>query len=435
MENKRHHYRTVALIMVFWFVISFITNIIGPLIPDIIDNFRLSHLALAGFIPTSFFVAYAIMSIPSGLLIERFSQKTVLAAGFLLPLAGSLLFALNPSFPMLLASSFTIGLGMAMLQTTINPLTRSAGGEENFAFFSVMGQLVFGAASFVSPFVYTTLVRRLTSGGELHGFTGLLQALTPAELPWVSLYWLFALILAAVIVVVLCARFPQIELRDDERSGGMNSYRELLRNRCVYLFFAAMLCYTATEQGIANWASKFLETFHGLDPQTVGAAVVGRFWGYMSVGCLVGLAALKLWDSRTVLKFSGVLSMALLAGALFGGRACSLFAFPALGFSISVMFSIILSLGLNSVDRHHGSFAGILCTGIAGGALGPLIVGTLGDLFGLKAALCFLFLTLGYILSVAFWARPLVDNSRIRPKELFRKKRSPVPPEHPGNAD
>lgn len=114
MNRQQHHYGVVALIMIFWFVISFITNIIGPLIPDIIDNFRLAHLALAGFIPTSFFVAYAVMSIPAGLLIERFSQKAVLTAGFLLPLIGSLLFALNPSFPMLLASSFTIGLGMAM---------------------------------------------------------------------------------------------------------------------------------------------------------------------------------------------------------------------------------------------------------------------------------------------------------------------------------
>ncbi len=423
MKNNSHHYGVVALIMVFWFVISFITNIIGPLIPDIIDNFQLSHLALAGFIPTSFFVAYAIMSIPAGLLIERFSQKAVLTAGFMLPLAGSLIFALNPSFQMLLASSFTIGLGMAMLQTTINPLTRSAGGEENFAFFSVMGQLVFGAASFVSPFVYTTLVRQLSTTGKLTGFTGFLQELTPADLPWVSLYWLFVLILVAIIIVVLCARFPRIELQANERSGGMNSYRELLRNRYVYLFFIAMLCYTATEQGIANWASKFLESCHGFDPQTVGAAVVGRFWGYMSVGCLVGLFALKLWDSRTVLKFSGALSMLLLACALFGGRECSLCAFPALGFSISVMFSIILSLGLNSVERHHGSFAGILCTGIAGGALGPLIVGSLGDLFGLKAAMCFLFLTLGYILSVAFWARPLVVNKRISLGELFRKER------------
>ena len=64
--NKRTIH--LILIMSFWFTISFITNILGPLIPDIINNFNLSNLAMAGFIPTSFFLAYAIMSIPSGIL-------------------------------------------------------------------------------------------------------------------------------------------------------------------------------------------------------------------------------------------------------------------------------------------------------------------------------------------------------------------------------
>lgn len=80
--RSKHWYGIIALIMVFWFVISFITNIIGPLIPDIIDNFHLSHLALAGFIPTSFFLAYAVISIPAGIMIEKFGQKAVLALGF-----------------------------------------------------------------------------------------------------------------------------------------------------------------------------------------------------------------------------------------------------------------------------------------------------------------------------------------------------------------
>ena len=153
----------------------------------------------------------------------------------------------------------------------------------------------------------------------------------------------------------------------------------------------------------------------------MGAPTVGRFWGYMSVGCLVGLFALKLWDARDVLKVAGMLAVASLLAALFGGARVALTAFPAVGFSISVMFSIVMSLGLNSVERYHGSFAGILCTGIAGGALGPLIVGWLGDLVGLRAALLFVCLTIGYIVSIAFWARPLIDNKRYRLRDLFRK--------------
>ena len=84
MKNNKK-WGMLALIMMFWFTISFITNILGPLIPDIIHNFELKDLAMAGFIPTSFFLAYAIMSIPAGILIDKYGEKPVLFTGFLMP--------------------------------------------------------------------------------------------------------------------------------------------------------------------------------------------------------------------------------------------------------------------------------------------------------------------------------------------------------------
>jgi fucose permease len=77
------------------------------------------------------------------------------------------------------------------------------------------------------------------------------------------------------------------------------------------------------------------------------------------------------------------------------------------------MYPSIISLGLNSVARHHGSFAGILMTGIAGGAVVQLLIGGLSDLTSLHTGMFFLFITLGYILSIGFWARPLVRNKTI----------------------
>ncbi len=146
------NYKVVALIMLFWFVISFITNILGPLIPDIISNFDLKQFTLAGYIPMSFFLAYAVMSIPAGIMIEKLSEKTVLLIGFTMPFIGSLLFALIPCYPVLLASCFIIGLGMAMLQTVINPLTRVAGGEENLCVLFCDGTIGFRLCLFYKPF-------------------------------------------------------------------------------------------------------------------------------------------------------------------------------------------------------------------------------------------------------------------------------------------
>ena len=89
------------------------------------------------------------------------------------------------------------------------------------------------------------------------------------------------------------------------------------------------------------------------------------------------------------------------------------------GFFLSVMWSVVFSLALNSVSEHHGSFSGILCTGIVGGAVVSALVGWLGDQFGLRIGMVLLFATLAYILSIGLWARPLIDNATVSPRELL----------------
>ena len=85
------------------------------------------------------------------------------------------------------------------------------------------------------------------------------------------------------------------------------------------------------------------------------------------------------------------------------------------------MWSVVFSLGMNSVPHHHGTFSGILCTGIVGGALVPLIIAGIAELVGLKYAMMTMYITLGYILSIGIWARPLINNATIKSwGELFK---------------
>jgi FHS family L-fucose permease-like MFS transporter len=408
----------VALVFLIFFAISLLTNILGPLIPDIIKGFSLS-LGMAGFLPFAFFVAYGVMSIPSGMLVERYREKAVIAAAFAVAFVGSLAFALSPHFAVGLPSLFLIGIGMAMLQVAINPLLRVAGGEKHFAFFSVAAQLVFGLASFISPQIYSYLVGRLGREGVREG-NAIVEALArvvPPDLPWISMYWVFTVVTAVMVAIVLVTRFPRVELTDSEKAGAWATHRALLRNPHVLLYALGIFCYVGAEQGIANWISQFLSSYHGFDPQTVGATAVGRFWLLMTIGCLLGLVLLKLMDSRTVLKIAAVAAIASLAVAQFGPASVALYAFPFVGFCLSVMWSIIFALALNSVAEHHGSFSGILCTAIIGGAIFPLIVGWLGDAVGLRYAMLFLYVPLGYILGIGFWARPLVNNETMTSKK------------------
>ncbi|HVY75673.1 MAG TPA: MFS transporter [Puia sp.] len=407
----QRNYYIVSLIMLTFFVISFLTNVIGPLIPDMISGFHLS-LTLVALMPFAFFIAYGVMSIPSGMMVERFREKKIMIAGFVVAFAGSLLLALIPDYFTAMPSLFLIGCGMAMLQVVINPLLRTSGGEEHYAFNSVLAQLIFGLASFVSPRVYSALVQGL-KGESSGGLIGGLKRVVPPALPWISLYWLFTVVCLAMVLIIAISKFPKVELKKEEEVGPWQTHLQLFRQRVVILYFIGMLCYVGTEQGVANWISQFLSTYHGYDPQTVGANAVSDFWGLMTAGGVVGLILLKFMDSRRVLIAFTLLALVCLSVALFGPAASSLTAFTLVGFFASVMYPIIFSLALNSVSEHHGSFSGILLTGVIGGAIVPLIIGWLGDWLGLRSGMCFLYLTLGYILSVGFWAKPIITNKTI----------------------
>lgn len=304
---------------------------------------------------------------------------------------------------------------MAMLQVVINPLLRTSGGEENYAFNSVLAQLIFGAASFISPQVYSYLVVNLANKGNIDPVQKIFTSIVPANLPWISLYWLFTMVSLIMFIVIIVSRFPKVILSKDEKAGALKIHLDLLKKPVVILFFIGIFCYVGTEQGTANWISQFLYEYHHYDPQTTGASAVAYFWGLMTAGGVLGLFLLKIMDSAKVLIAFTILAIITLSIGLFTNNdRIALYAFPIVGFFASVMYPVIFSLALNSLEEHHGAFSGILLTGIIGGAVIPLIIGAIGDHFGLRTGMLFLYITLGYILSVGFWAKPIIKNKTIQ---------------------
>ncbi len=408
-QSKSRYPQLVLLVMIVFFVISFITNILNSIIVAVKDSFELS-LSAAGFLPFSFFIAYAVMSIPAGFLAERYSSRSLLTGSFGVIVISCLTFVLNPSYLYFLGTLFVLGLCMAVLQVIINPMLRFAGGEEHFAFNSVLAQVVFGGASFLSPWLYMELVKDQTYQFISSVFPGWI----PENLPWLMLYVFFALLALVILGVIRMIPFPKVEKSDQEQVGAISAYKELLLNRWAYLFFSGIFAYVGFEQGVGNWMAEYLRTHHHYTDDYIGSATVSYFWAMLTVGSLIGLLLLKLFDSKKVLLMSSFATIIFLLSALYGPAKWALVGFPAIGFSISVMWSIIFSLGLNSVKHHHGALSGILCTGIAGGAIWPLIVGFLGDWLSLQFAMTVLILPLVYIMSIGIWAKPLIRNKTLR---------------------
>jgi len=161
LRQERKSY-VVFLVLLIYFVISLLTNILGPIIPEIIRSFSLS-LTAAALLPFAFFIAYGLTSIPAGILIETYSEKTIMLSSFVMSfLRSARLRHPDAVFRWPLFRFLLSGLVMAMLQVALQPACCAlAGGEEHFAFNSTLVQLVFGSASFLSPHLYTYLVNNL----------------------------------------------------------------------------------------------------------------------------------------------------------------------------------------------------------------------------------------------------------------------------------
>ncbi|MBL7473796.1 MFS transporter [Robertkochia sediminum] len=401
---KKNQQRVILIILVLliFFLISFATNVLNAIIAEVRSTYDLS-LTATGLLPFSFFVAYGVMSVPAGYLADKFPPKHIVVAALVAIAIAATGFVVFPDYGPFLVVLFAMGCSMAVLQVVINPLLRLAAGSEHFAFYSLIAQLVFGGASFLSPLMY----KKMVDPESKDLWEVLRDLVAPAE-GWVGMYVLFAVM--ALILAGITAGTPFLQENQKNGQDDKGGFKALLRSRATYFYFFGIFFYVGIEQGIGNWISPFLQEYHNLDPQVLGALTVSRFWGMLTLGCVLGLFMVKVMDSKRVLAAFTFMAIVCLFAALLGNASLALIAFPACGFFISVMWSVIFSLALNSVKEYHGTFSGILCTGIAGGAFVPFIVGALGSLISLRYAMFFLLLPLAYVLYIAFKAKPLVRN-------------------------
>ncbi|RXF04975.1 MFS transporter [Pseudoalteromonas sp. PS5] len=399
-------YLVIALVLATFFTVSFITNILGAIFPALIESYDIG-LTLAGFFPFAFFIAYGVMSIPAGLLVQRVGEKSVMQLAFTLAAMGATTFVLLPSFAIAMVALFMLGCAMALLQVAINPLLRASGGAEHFAVLSVLAQLMFGAAATLAPLVYSKLQSQVTNAEQVGAA---LTHFIPADKSWLSIYVVFALLSVAMLVLSQLTPFSAVPEQKKQKLSWSQSVA-FFNNKTALKFFAAIAAYVALEQGVANLISAFLQQYHGLEPTTQGAKVVSEFWLCLTLGCLFGLALLKFIDAQKLLVLFSLGAATALLCALFGSTAVALVAFPLVGFFLSIMWSVIFALALNSFKTGHGAITGILCTGIIGGAFMSPIIGLAAELSdNLQLAALLLLLPLSYILSVGVWANPLIKN-------------------------
>jgi MFS transporter, FHS family, L-fucose permease len=447
-DTKRSFAPALAVLTSLFFMFGFITCLSSMLVPYLQGLFSLSALE-SNLVNSAFFIAFFIVSVPSGVLVKRLGYKMGCVIGLAVCAVGALLYYPSGSmqnFALFMAATFVVATGVTIMQVAANPFVTLLGAPEGASARLNMTQAFNSLGTYVAPLLASAV---LLSGIENKSAV---EKAAMVQTPY---------LIVGVLLLVLAGVFSMFKLPDprtEETSGGAETggddfeklhasawaYRHLLLG--VFGIFA----YVGTEVAIGSNIVFFLKdkTIAGLaDSQAAkytaiywGGAMIGRFFGALMLSKGLdaakkhGLAALVAafavfvgayaldWDwtsggifvlcaaanygllqlgknnpHRSLGVFALVAAVLALSPLVTTGTV-AIWAICSIGLFNSIMFPTIFSLGVAKLGRHTPQGSGALVMGIVGGAVIPLLWGMVKDMTGtvtlpfVVCALCYAYI-------------------------------------------
>jgi FHS family L-fucose permease-like MFS transporter len=407
-ETPNYSAALVVLTSLF-FMWGFITCLNDILIPHLKTVFSLNYTQVM-LIQFTFFTAYFVVSLPSGLIVEKVGYKRGIVIGLIAAGIGCLMFypaAGTRSYPIFLSALFVLASGITLLQVSANPYVAILGKPQTASSRLTLTQAFNSLGTTVAPLFGSLLILSVAAKTSEE-----LAALNPADLTAYQLaeaasvqvpYLWLAAALFAIAAFFAVVKLPVIEATSGQaQTSSGASYDTQHPSAWKYphlvLGAVAIFVYVGGEVAIGS----FLVNFLG-QPYIAGlsAADAGRYlsfyWGGAMVGRFVGSFVMRYIAPGKVLAFNAcVASLLVLTAMLFSGHV-SMWAILAVGLFNSIMFPTIFTLAVDGLGKHTGQGSGILCMAIVGGAVVPVIQGVFADTIGIQPAfflpiLCYLYI-------------------------------------------
>ncbi|WP_440054206.1 N-acetylglucosamine MFS transporter NagP [Pseudoalteromonas sp. T1lg65] len=380
-----------------FFILGCITWLNGAITPFLQQMLELSPLQ-ASFIISSFYIAVTIAGIPSAMLIKRVGYKNGMAIGCLIMAVSALLYIPAANMQMIeifLFAQLMIGVGQTVLQTAVNPYVVKMGSEESAAVRVCIMGLLNKSAGVIVPVVFAAVV----VSGVVNDGEALSQAQKDAMAG--SLITPYMTIAGLIFVFALFAKFSPLPdlVFEEEASTSKGEVKEALRHPHLALGVIGIALYVAVEViaadtigsyalqlGIADYSVMTSYTMACmLIGYAIGIALIPRFMSQQNALVMSAIAGII----TVMAVISGSNDSYILSNLLltpFGGPELPdpLLCIALLGFANAMVWPAIWPLALDGLGRLTGTASGLLIMGIAGGALGPLLIG-LGNVAGLGA--------------------------------------------------
>ncbi len=381
----------LSVVTAIFFMWGFITALNDVLIPHLKSTFTLNY-AQAMLVQFTFFGAYFIMSVPSGMVVSRLGYRLGIITGLVVTGIGALLFlpaAQALSYPLFLAAFFVLASGITLLQVAANPYVSLLGPERTASSRLNLAQALNSFGTTVAPKLGGVLI--LSAGvlgaAELAKLPAAQQAayrLQQAHLvqgPYIGI----AVVLFVLAAIVWLFHLPAIE--GDDEAADRHTFGEALAHRRVWFGMLAIFVYVGAEVSIGSFMINYIALPDiGDMPQSRAANFVALYWGGAMVGRLVGSLLLRFIDARRLLGLFAVIAGALVVTTMTTHGSLAVWSIAAIGLFNSIMFPNIFTLGIEKFGPLTGKVSSLLVMAIVGGAVVPLAQGVLADHIGVQHA-------------------------------------------------
>lgn len=349
-------------VMFCFFAMGFV-DLVG-----IASNFVKADLGLsdsvANVFPSLVFFWFLIFSVPTGILMNHIGRKNTVLLSLIVTIVSLVLPLFGDSFTLMLLSFSLLGIGNALMQTSLNPLISTVVKGSNLASTLTFGQFVKAIASFLAPYL---------------AMWGASAAIPSFGLGWRAL---FAIYLVVGILAALLLYLDPIEEEPADKASGFVSCFKLLGRPMVLLSFIGIMCHVGIDVGTNTTAPKILmeRLGVGLDAAAYATSV---YFLFRTLGCLTGSYFLRVMSNRLFFLISVcMMSVGMVIMATSSNELMLDVAFGLVGYGNSNIFSLVFAQALLSEPDKKNEVSGLMIMGLFGGTVFPLIMGFCSDWLG-----------------------------------------------------
>ena len=377
MANKNIR---ILPVMLCFFAMGFV-DLVG-----IASNYVKADLGLtdsqANIFPSLVFFWFLIFSVPTGMLMNRIGRKRTVLLSLIVTALSLLLPFFGDGYALMLCSFSLLGIGNALMQTSLNPLLSNIITGDRLASSLTFGQFVKAIASFLAPYI---------------AMWGATQAMPTFGLGWRVLFPVYMIV--AVIAILWLASTPIEEEKADRASGFADCLR-LLGRPFILLCFLGIVCHVGIDVGTNTTAPKLLMERVGMTLDEAGFAT-SLYFIFRTAGCLLGTFILQHLSARRFLAVSVACMLVAMIGLMVSDAHYIIYICIALiGFGNSNVFPIIFAQALTAVPDKKNEVSGLMIMGLFGGTVFPLLMGVASDAIGQSGAVAVM--TVGVIYLIAY---------------------------------